>query len=167
MIFITAQGCSYLAGPYGQAVSLKSYDGVSIESITAAPGTASPEWLEPALRQAIQTQLDASPLWQTPDARGLSNIAAVDIEITKADEIASGDAAKGKYSLACNITVSDGKSGEKLGKAKLSASGTSQRQVQLKPGPKTATAQLGEKIFKTLTSAKLHSRKRQGCPTCH
>ncbi len=160
-------GCSYLAGPYGQAVSLKSYDTVSIESITAGPDTTSPDWLEPALRQAIQAQLDASPLWQMSDANQHPKIATLDIEITKADEIASGDSAKGNYSLACNITVSDGRSGEKLGKAKFSASSSpGQSDGPHRPHYQIAAVQLGEKIFKTLISAKLHSQERRDCYTC-
>ncbi len=160
-------GCSYLVGPYGQAVSLKSYDAVSIESITAGANTTSPDWLEPALRQAIQAQLDASPLWKMPDANQQPKIATLDIEITKANEFASGASAKGNYSLACNIIVSDGRSGEKLGKAKFSASSSPGRSDSpQRPHYQTAAAMLGEKICKTLTSAKLHSRERRGCHTC-
>lgn len=160
-IMICSGGCVYLSGPYGQAVSLKSYDAISIESITIAPDSPGQGWLETALRADIQDRLDASELWQMPEASKQSKIAALDIEITKAAEKISSDSVNSNYSLACNITVSDGKSGEHLGKTKLSASGSRGQNVH-----QTATAKLGEKIYKVLISAKRHSQKMRSCTPC-
>ena len=155
-------GCTYLAGPHGQVVSLSSYDSVRVESISLGPKADGQDWVLPALSRDLQTRIAASPFWQVPEDEPMPKTATLHVEVTQAQarELRRGEGED--YSLACRLEVRDGQSGESLGSAKLSARAN-------RPGQDnatTATAHLGKKVYDVLTMAKRHSRRRLSCATC-
>ncbi len=139
-VSLPAAGCSYLANEHGQAVSLRTYDCVVVDSVQLdAP--AGQEWSGPALAEALRRRLEASGMWETPGMRAEARTLRLHLKLREL-RMAGADRPCQKCRrcfASCQVVAYDAATGRLVGSAEPAACCASRGGASRKACPAAGT----------------------------